>query len=130
MIGGRIVVARSPPVNAPPYAVWYDVRSMAYWTATRQSLLANGLTGLGSETYQRRAMVGLSARALRSGDVSTRLWVAEVTPVPVTWTSRSPAMIRLSMSSAFWLNCISMRSGSAGRLGSLALLHWSLRTRA
>src|SRR3954453_15354216 len=80
--GGRIVWAMSPPANAPPKAVWKLLWSMPYMIAARQLMLFNGLTVGLIEVYQSRASVGLSARALMVGSVSTLLSAAGCTPVP------------------------------------------------
>ena len=63
-------------------------------------MLFNGATVGLIEVYQSRTPSGLSAFALSVGSVRTRLWVAGWTPGPLTSTSRSPEMSRLSMSSA------------------------------
>src|SRR4029450_10870752 len=102
---------------------------MAYSTALRHSMLLNGGTVGLIEVYQSRAPSGLSAFSLSVGSCRTRLWAAGWTPTAVTATSRSPLMIRLSMSSALTLRATSMRSGSALRLGAVGGSHWPLGAR-
>ena len=101
---------------------------MAYSMALRQWMLSNGFTVGLIEVYQRRAIVGLSVFAFSDGSLSTRASAAGCAPVPATSRSRSPAMIRLSMSSALTFSETSYSSGSALRWSSVLGSHWSLRT--
>ena len=71
MIGGSIVVARSPPAIGPPKAVWKPTWSTPYMIALRHSMLSNGLTVGMIETYQSRAKVGLSDVLLQLGSCRT-----------------------------------------------------------